>query len=129
MVLRGIEYLEQRRGRVALDPRRDLVSSSSRITGATDSPSEVFPVPGGPVSERIAPLPRRESHEDTPPLLAQLADREELGDAVLYLVEAGVVLRRRRAEVTGRSAGVSTRSSAGPLTAVIGCEPDVDVGE
>ena len=62
--------------------------NSRPIARAIDSPIEVLPVPGGPISVRIAPLAlvRRDVA-----LLAQLLDGDVLDDAVLDVLEAGVV--------------------------------------
>ena len=57
---------------------------------ATDSPSDVLPTPGGPTRARIAPGPRRSSGA-MPRSRAQLAHRQELEDALLHVVQAGVV--------------------------------------
>ena len=65
---------------------------------ATDSPIEVLPVPGGPTRVRIAPdflsgsIPRS---------VAQLAHGQVLDDAVLDVVEAGVVGVEDLARVRG----------------------------
>ena len=57
-----------------------------------DSPSDVLPTPGGPTSARMAPGLRRLRADVVDAALGpQLADGEVLDDALLHLVEAGVV--------------------------------------
>src|SRR4029450_10393352 len=107
--------------RAVCRPRWPLISSSSRAppsdmrtnsrlsARAIDSPIEVFPVPGGPISVRIAPerlssalprSPRRpEPGQDrpvalppaNPTSLPQLAHGQVLDDPLLHVLEAGVV--------------------------------------
>ena len=63
--------------------------TNSRLSArATDSPIDVLPVPGGPIRVRIAP--ERLVVRDAA-VLAELAHREVLDDAVLDVVEARVV--------------------------------------
>ena len=69
-------------------PPSDMRTNSRPVARAIDSPIEVLPVPGGPISVRIAP--ERRSSRDAA-LDAQLLDRQVLDDAVLDVLEAGVV--------------------------------------
>ena len=63
-------------------------TNSRPVARAIDSPIEVLPVPGGPIRVRIAP---ERLSSLMPALGAQLPDRQVLGDAVLDVLEAGVV--------------------------------------
>ena len=69
-------------------PPSDMRTNSRPVARAIDSPIEVLPVPGGPIRVRIAPALRSIS---TPRSCAQLAHGDVLGDAVLDVLEAGVV--------------------------------------
>ena len=63
-------------------------TNSRPVARAIDSPIDVLPVPGGPISVRIAPdaLVLGDAA-----VLAHLLDRDVLDDAVLDVLEAGVV--------------------------------------
>ena len=69
-------------------PPSDMRTNSRPVARAIDSPIDVLPVPGGPISVRIAPdaLVLGDAA-----LLAQLAHGDVLGDAVLDVLEARVV--------------------------------------
>ena len=69
-------------------PPSDMRTNSRPVARAIDSPIDVLPVPGGPISVRIAPelLVLRDAA-----LLAQLAHGQVLGDAVLDVLQARVV--------------------------------------
>ena len=69
-------------------PPSDMRTNSRPVARAIDSPIEVLPVPGGPISVRIAP---ERLSSLMPALGAQLLDRQVLRDAVLDVLEAGVV--------------------------------------
>ena len=88
-------------------------TNSRPIARAIDSPIEVLPVPGGPISVRIAP--ERLSAVDAA-LLAQLLDGDVLDDAVLDVVEAGVV-------------GVEHLARGGRVELVLGALAPRDVGQ
>ena len=89
---------------------------------ATDSPSDVLPTPGGPTSARIAPAPRTPGVGHAA-LGAQLAHREVLDDAVLHVVEPGVVGVEDRAAPPTSSVVVGTRA---PRQLEHGVEPRAD---
>ena len=69
-------------------PPSDMRTNSRPVARAIDSPIEVLPVPGGPISVRIAPTALVLGD---PAVGAQLAHGQVLRDAVLDVLEAGVV--------------------------------------
>ena len=73
-------------------------TNSRPVARAIDSPIDVLPVPGGPMSVRIAP--ERLILLDAA-LLAELGDRDVLDDPVLDVVEAGVIRVEHLARVRG----------------------------
>ena len=75
-------------------------TNSRPVARAIDSPMEVLPVPGGPISVRMAPLclVLRDAA-----LLAQLADGDVLDDAVLHVLETRVVGVQHLTRVHGSS--------------------------
>ena len=95
-------------------PPSDMRTNSRPMARAIDSPIEVLPVPGGPIRVRIAP--ERLSACDAA-LLAQLLDGDVLDDAVLDVLQAGVVgvehlAGADRVEAAPRSARPTARRSA-----------------
>ena len=111
-------------------PPSDMRTNLRPVARAIDSPIEVLPVPGGPISVRMAPERRSSA---TPRSGAQLAHGQVLDDARLHVVEAGVVgvehLARvhriepllgalrptaRRAASRGRCGSSTTRRSTRP---------------
>ena len=69
-------------------PPSDMRTNSRFSARATDSPIDVLPVPGGPISVRIAPARLSAS---MPRSSRSLRDRDVLDDPVLDVLEARVV--------------------------------------
>ena len=96
-------------------PPSDMRTNSRPVARAIDSPIDVLPVPGGPISV-MAP----ERRSSTPRSLRSFATgRDVLDDAVLDVVEARVVGVQHLARGSGRRP--STARSTGPRAASRGC--------
>src|ERR1700704_4635053 len=73
-------------------PPSDTRTNLRPMARATDSPSDVLPTPGGPTSASTAPLRRAAADPTQTPVAATLAHGQVLDDALLDVVQAGVVL-------------------------------------
>ena len=82
--------------RLVPDPPSDTRTNLRPMARATDSPSDVLPTPGGPTSAEDGAAAAAADHAQATPGSA-LTHGQVLDDALLDVIQAGVVHRIRRA--------------------------------